>query len=94
MITPRINLLRGAAEQPLGQFLAQPFIQDPEDVLSAVPFIPPEIPSEFYEELMSLASGRWGKSENFVPGMAFPIEPEIDEDELDLDPGEGLTGFV
>jgi hypothetical protein len=90
----RMNLLRGMGEAPLGQPLGQPFMRDPEDVLSAVPFLPPEIPQEFYEELMSLAAGRWGKAENFVPGMALPTEPEIDEDELDLDPGEGLTGFV
>ena len=90
MITPRINLLRGMASGPM----YQPIVRDPEDVLSTVPFIPPEIPEGFYEELESLISGRWGKAENFVPGMAFPIEPEIDEDELDLDLEEGPTGFV
>ena len=85
----RINLLRGMASGPI----YQPIVRDPEDVLSAVPFVPPEIPEEFYEELISLSSGKWGKSENFLPGMAFPIEPEIDE-ELDLDIEEGPIGFV
>jgi hypothetical protein len=89
MISPRINLLRGMAGLPFN-----PIMREPEDVLSAVPFLPPEIPSDFYESLAGLAAGRWGKAENFVPGMALPTELDMIEDELDFDLGESPLGFV
>lgn len=90
MSLSRINILRGMAGLPLGM----PIRQDPEDVFSSVPFLPPEIPPGFYEEMANLAAGRWGKAENFVPGMALPTEPELDEEDLDLDLGENISGFI
>jgi hypothetical protein len=88
MFSPRLQALRGMTGLPLGIIPRE----DPEDVLSSVPFLPPEIPQGFYEEMLKAALGQWEKTENFIPGMALPIDK--DEDEFEMDLGEDPSGFV
>lgn len=86
MPSARLNALRSMTGLPPGMIPAE----DPEDVLSTVPFLPPDIPSGFMEEMeniASLARGKWGVSRNFVPGMALPLAIELESGEIeDIDP--------